>query len=128
MSGLPFSIIEVKGAKPAWKLREPNERGYRFAVELAVSGMSRCSRGCGELIAKGSIRIGEPTKDSRGEFGVIASWRHLKCTRVASGESCDCEEEVFGFDKLSKAQQKEVAEELAKTDTPAHLVAIGESS
>lgn len=122
---LPFSIIQVKGGKPAWKLREDGEVGYRYLVELAVSGMSRCSRGCGELINKNTLRIGEPNKDSRGDYGVIASWKHLKCTRVPSGETCDCKSEVYGFNNLDTKYQIEVEEELAKTDIPAHLVAIG---
>ena len=95
-------------------------------MELAASGMSRCGRGCGELIAKGEPRLGEPLKDARGDYGVIAGWRHVTCTRLPDpNDVIDCATEVFGFDKLSKEHQDLVQTELSKTDTPAHLVAIG---
>jgi hypothetical protein len=94
--------------------------------------MSRCGRGCGDLIAKGEPRLGEPLKDSRGDYGVIAGWRHVACTRLPDDSrdkaSFDCAAEVFGFAKLSAEHQALVRSELSKTDVPAHLVAIGAAS
>jgi hypothetical protein len=94
--------------------------------------MSRCGRGCGDLIAKGEPRLGEPLKDSRGDYGVIAGWRHVACTRLPDDSrdkaSFDCAAEVFGFANLSAEHQALVRSELSKTDVPAHLVAIGAAS
>lgn len=83
-----FSVHQPEGVKkPRWKLREsPDEPEYKLWVELAPSGMARCSRGCGELIARKSIRIGEPLRDPRGEDGVISAWKHLQCYRLPKGE------------------------------------------
>lgn len=81
-----FSVVEVEGSKPAWKLWEEGDHEFKYWVEKSPSSMARCQRGCGELIKKGTLRIGEPLKDPRGEYGVINGWRHLTCTRLKEGQ------------------------------------------
>eukprot|EP00921_Rhytidocystis_pertsovi_P019757 GHVQ01031404.1.p1 GENE.GHVQ01031404.1~~GHVQ01031404.1.p1 ORF type:complete len:1497 (-),score=222.63 GHVQ01031404.1:2193-6683(-) len=51
-----------------------------FALQKAPSGFSKC-RGCGHLIAKGSVRVGYPIKDPRGDYGAISCLMHPKCGR-----------------------------------------------
>ena len=69
--------------KPCWRRRAYAEDPVHYAiVETARSGQSCCTRGCGELIAKGSLRIGIPLKDSRGCGGAISAWTHVECTML----------------------------------------------
>eukprot|EP00917_Polyrhabdina_sp_WS-2016_P029730 GHVP01063374.1.p1 GENE.GHVP01063374.1~~GHVP01063374.1.p1 ORF type:complete len:722 (-),score=154.40 GHVP01063374.1:1743-3908(-) len=50
-------------------------------AQRCPSNISKC-RHCGETINKGDTRIGYPTKDVRGEYGIISSYLHVKCSRI----------------------------------------------
>ncbi|KAK7230731.1 nucleotide-excision repair protein [Aureococcus anophagefferens] len=105
--------------KDCWQRRQwEGDPSHFLVVEPARSGQSTCTRGCGETIAKGSLRVGVPLADSRGCMGVISSYTHLECTML---EGCrergfDVETHVAGFAKLDGAQRAAVSAEFGKAD------------
>ena len=112
--------------KPCWRRRAVQEDPVHYAiVETARSGQSCCTRGCGELIAKGSLRIGIPLKDSRGCGGAISAWTHLECTMLtqlrdpALTPKFDVETHVYGLDALDGASRASVVAEFSKEDREA---------
>ena len=112
--------------KPCWRKRQFAEEPLHYAlVETARSGQSCCTRGCGELIGKGSLRIGIPLKDSRGCGGAISAWTHLECTMLtqlrdpALAPSFECHKHVYGLDALDGASKASVIAEFNKEDRDA---------
>ncbi|KAJ8599374.1 hypothetical protein CTAYLR_007041 [Chrysophaeum taylorii] len=111
-------------AKACWKYQEEDDmvskRRHLFWIERARSGQATCIRGCGELIAKGVVRIGTPIADSRGCSGVISTWCHVECVMLADtvrkhGKIAP-ERDMFGWSELSPSEQQTVVAELAKED------------
>mmetsp|Transcript_10741 Transcript_10741/g.16204 ORF Transcript_10741/g.16204 Transcript_10741/m.16204 type:complete len:1099 (-) Transcript_10741:3731-7027(-) len=105
----------------------PTTRKF-FYVEMAKSGQSCCTRGCGELIARSTIRLGAPIRDSRGCYGFINAWTHLECTLLNEARACSedgeiiPERDVYGFDRLPPQLQAVVRAELAKEDREADRI------
>ena len=130
-NGWLYTVVTIGNGKPNWAFRDSDQDPpYLLMAEVSPSSMARCARGCGELIKKGEVRLGEPLKDTRGEYGIISGWKHVRCSRLPKDTPQNAAaafvpaQHVHGFNKLSEEQQKVVVAELAKSDAPAHLIAI----
>ena len=123
--GWVFTVTQVGKAKAEFKFRDSDEDPpYLLFAQLSPSSQAVCSRGCGEKIMKGDVRLGVPMKDPRGTYGVISGWKHLRCTRLkdaAEVAKCVPSKHVYDFSKLDKEQQAAVVAELAEVEAPAHL-------
>ena len=89
------------------------------------TGRARCRR-CSETIKKGDIRVGVPIKWRGGTHGWISSWNHLQCCRIlVEGDApLDAAADLHNLHALAASDQQRVAAELARTDTPPHLLPL----
>ncbi len=99
------------------------ESRYELRAEYGKSGRAKCRR-CGEMIAKGAVRLGVPIKWRGGEHNIISSWQHMECTRVDDPVKFSAAKLVFGLGSLKPADRKAVEAELKKAGAPPHLKAI----
>lgn len=110
--------------KACWTIREhEGQERHLFWIERARSGQATCTRGCGELIAKGLLRVGVPINDSRGCNGIINAWCHLECLLLAEtikrNGPVQPERDLYGWAALTIDEKKAVEAELAKEDREA---------
>lgn len=91
-----------------------------FFVVVTVSAQSRC-RHCGGKISKGELRVGYPTADPRGEYGLLTCWLHatVSCCGLVLEQVLGEELGSQGLKDLSsllhkgaasKGEKKEIAE------------------
>ena len=85
-----------------------------LSVEYAKSSRSSC-HGCHSSIEKGEVRVSKmeaPDASERGYgAGLIPRWHHLTCFLERATEleaECLVAEELSGFTKLKKEDQKEL--------------------
>lgn len=92
----------------------------KMTAEYAKSDKSEC-KGCSNKIAKNAMRVGFPKK---ANFGAIA-WYHPACLKESPREYTkginpgeQLAEVIDGFDKLDKADQKKLEEEMKSLLSP----------
>ncbi|KEP67580.1 UNVERIFIED_CONTAM: SWI2/SNF2-containing protein RAD16 [Hammondia hammondi] len=82
-------------------------RHVRLLVQKAPTGQSKC-RCCGGKIEKGEARLGYPTADPRGPFGLLTCWLHplFKCSSVILEEVLQTQLEDGDRAELTQILQK----------------------
>ena len=91
-----------------WMVRTSNDLPlYLYWVNHAPSNRARCNK-CGELINKAELRIGLPINDPRGPYGIISAWQHILCTHIAEARERLFHRKIYGYDDLSRNEQKEL--------------------
>ncbi|PFH35129.1 SWI2/SNF2-containing protein RAD16 [Besnoitia besnoiti] len=101
-------------------------RHVRLLVQTAPTGQSKC-RCCGGKIEKGELRLGYPTADPRGAYGLLTCWLHASfhCAGVILEEVLGSQlgaEELGSLKEIlvaAKAQTLEESTEKAKADSGA---------
>ena len=105
---------------------------HKYWAVLCPSNMSTC-RQCGKTIEKGTVRLGKPTKGSKGAgcpTGWYTTWHHVQCCRAANDfpgvthSAQTLQPLIFanhgqlGSAAVTPTQLKEVMAELLKKDQP----------
>ena len=91
-----------------------------LSVENAKSSRSNC-RGCNSKIEKGELRVAKmepPDPTERSFTGLISRWHHVSCflERVVElGAEGVGAEELSGYSKLSREDQRELKAQLGAT-------------
>ncbi|KNH06181.1 DNA repair protein [Perkinsela sp. CCAP 1560/4] len=97
-----------------WRIRQDEvDPIFECSVDKAPSNRSKCNK-CGELIPKGDIRIGIPTKDPRGSYGVISAWQHVPCTYLPDITVKSKKARIYGLTKLSSTEQRKLVKSLGE--------------
>jgi len=113
-------FLAIDAEDNQWRARiHPDERVYRFRVEVAPSGRAQC-KACGSTIGKGEIRVGKPIKWRT----YISGWNHLQCFWLEDGgDPIDLDAgEVYGLDDLGASDVLKVRDRLvACASRPAHI-------
>eukprot|EP00658_Telonema_sp_P-2_P018433 TRINITY_DN17234_c0_g1_i1.p1 TRINITY_DN17234_c0_g1~~TRINITY_DN17234_c0_g1_i1.p1 ORF type:complete len:607 (+),score=111.08 TRINITY_DN17234_c0_g1_i1:191-2011(+) len=105
-----------------WAPNNGEHQRYMYRVQYAPTGRARC-RQCSEMIPAKSVRFGKPIAWRGGAYGYISTWAHTTCVRVEESEE-DVRELLHGLTDLSPEDQREVMDEITKTEIPEHMKAI----
>ncbi|EPR62257.1 SWI2/SNF2-containing protein RAD16 [Toxoplasma gondii GT1] len=99
---VPHAAVRRLKKKEAQQLRH-----VRLLVQNAPTGQSKC-RCCGGKIEKGEARLGYPTADPRGPFGLLTCWLHplFKCSSVILEEVLQTQLEDGDRAELAQILQK----------------------
>ncbi|VVC90162.1 unnamed protein product [Leptidea sinapis] len=115
MLGKTFDLPTEKGSKKGKGKKRTNETTVlgisNYSIEYAKSSRATCKH-CDIKICKDEIRISKMEYDPR--YGDIPGWHHVKCFAERKNEFLFFAggEQIPGFNKLSKEDQKVVKDEI----------------